>query len=462
MKELKGKIMAFRWGVQYGTRAVIFFSLFCFGVFFGSTVAAQAVQNIPSVNTLQSDKSLFITIRELAISGNRAEAIALAQKALQDNPNHQDIRTLLGRIYSWEEQYDKSRQELTNSLDQNSDNLDARLALIDTETWAKNYAKASQLINEGLRFFPDDEELLYRQAKLAYYQKKPHEAKQILVMLLKLLPQDAQAKELLDRINKSVRPKKRSRDISSLSRDKEKPFDPENAGYDLSADYTYEHVSNLEDNWYHAAVSFGKNTQYLSLDARVNKDQRFSQWGTQYEFDAYPKIPGVGYFYFNYGHSDDSIFPRNRYGSEFFLSFPAGFEGSFGNRYLQFSSSNVSIWTASVGKYIKNYWLSLRTYIQKKDQGYSKSFLLSIRRYYSNRYHYISLDLGTGASPDDDDINSSDFSASSSREIGLSAMFPIKKQLYSNIGFQYKIEKFPKQINREYMKFNFGLTYFFG
>ena len=58
-------------------------------------------------------------------------------------------------------------------------------------------------------------------------------------------------------------------------------------------------------------------------------------------------------------------------GAELFHSFPKAFEGSVGMRTLFFGSSDVTIYTGSVGKYISNYWISLRSYVTPGSDGTS-------------------------------------------------------------------------------------------
>ena len=94
--------------------------------------------------------------------------------------------------------------------------------------------------------------------------------------------------------------------------------------------------------------------------------------GTQFEIDMYPKLRSGTYTYLNYGWSQDSILPVYRMGGEIFQSLGSGYEGSFGFRKMKFSSSEVTIWTAYIGKYFSNYWFSLRGFFTPKDIQYTK------------------------------------------------------------------------------------------
>jgi len=70
-------------------------------------------------------------------------------------------------------------------------------------------------------------------------------------------------------------------------------------------------------------------------------------------------------------------------------------------RFLGFGTSNVDIYTATIGKYIGNYWLSLRSYVTPDSTGTSVSGYITARRYFSDPEDYIGLRIGYGVSPDD-------------------------------------------------------------
>ena len=155
------------------------------------------------------------------------------------------------------------------------------------------------------------------------------------------------------------------------------------------------------DPWQMVAVSYGRKTKLGTVIARVNYVQRFGSDGLQYELDAYPKIGENFYGYLNYGFSGDGLFPNNRYGGELYHNFPNAFEGSIGFRLLDFGSSGVDIYTATFGKYIGNYWLSLRSYVTPDPEGTSVSGALSVRKYFSDAENYLGIKLSYGVSPDD-------------------------------------------------------------
>ena len=95
---------------------------------------------------LASDLS---SARELAIAGNRAEALAMLEAQLAANPEDLDARTLYGIVLSWDRQFDRARQELKRVLAADPNNGDARAALTNVERWDRH---AANEVSAGLQY----------------------------------------------------------------------------------------------------------------------------------------------------------------------------------------------------------------------------------------------------------------------------------------------------------------------
>jgi YaiO family outer membrane protein len=133
----------------------------------------------------------------------------------------------------------------------------------------------------------------------------------------------------------------------------------------------------------------------------LNYANRFKTNGIQYELDAYPRISHTFYTYLNVGYSNDvGVFPGYRAGFSLYANLPKSFEADAGFRYLYFSS-NTWIYTGSIGKYFKNYWFNLRSYLIPGSNKLSHSHNLAVRYYYGGIDDYFTLVVGTGISADD-------------------------------------------------------------
>jgi YaiO family outer membrane protein len=316
--------------------------------------------------------------RNLALNGERAKARQLCKAILTQGFNS-DVALLLGRTYAWDGKYDSTRIVLNEVLVQNPDNIEALDAFADVEYWSENYAKAIEYCDLALKKDPKNEDFLFKKAKILRSNEKYEEAVATLEGLISINGSNAEALKKLQEYRLDVMKNR------------------------IKLNYTIDQFDKSfnRDPWQVVALSYGRKTKLGSVIARVNMAKRFGDTGFQYEMDAYPKISENNYGYLNYGFSQSSVFPDHRFGAELFHSFPKAFEGSLGMRTLFFGSSDVTIFTGSVGKYISNYWISLRSYVTPGTTGTSVSGQLQMRRYFSDPENYIGLRLGYGVSPDD-------------------------------------------------------------
>ncbi len=316
--------------------------------------------------------------RNLALNGNRAKARQLCKAILAQGFNS-DVALLLGRTYAWDGKYDSTRIVLNEVLANNPESMEALDAYADVEYWSENYTKSIEYCDLALKKDPKNEDFLFKKAKILHSSEKYEEAVASLEELIRINHSNAEALKKLQEYRLDVMKNR------------------------IKLNYTIDQFDKSfnRDPWQVVALSYGRKTKLGSVIARVNMAKRFGDTGLQYEMDAYPKISENNYGYLNYGFSQSSVFPDHRFGAELFHSFPKAFEGSLGMRTLFFGSSDVTIYTGSVGKYISNYWISLRSYVTPGTTGTSVSGQLQMRRYFSDPENYIGLRLGYGVSPDD-------------------------------------------------------------
>ncbi len=169
----------------------------------------------------------------------------------------------------------------------------------------------------------------------------------------------------------------------------------------LGIDYSYVTFQGDIDPWQQAALSLGRRTSRGMVFGRLNYANRFATSGLQVEGDAYPVLSKRTYAYLNAGYSRSSIFPEWRVGGELFTSLPRAWEASLGFRQLRFGGPPVTLLTGSAGKYHGNYWYSVRPYLRKASNGYSKSANLTTRRYFADADNYFGARVGYGSTPGD-------------------------------------------------------------
>lgn len=302
----------------------------------------------------------------------------LAIQALVISPGYADIEIFLGRIYSWDHQYDSAEFHFTRVLNADSVNEEASIAFADIEYWQGQYETSLVICNKGLIAHPKSPGLLIRKARNLSSLKKFSEAKTITHILLAENPKNEEAIKLAGSI----------RDEAAVNRI--------TLGYDLA---TFD--KQYQNAWHLGSIAYSRLTKFGTVIGRVNYANRFQTDGLQAEVDAYPRLSNVFYAYVNAGYSENAgVFPKYRTGFSLYANLPKSYEAEAGWRYLYFSEA-TNIYTFAVGKYYKNFLFNARTYLTPSAGNFSQSYNFDARYYFSGADDYGGLSLGTGFSPDD-------------------------------------------------------------
>ncbi len=327
--------------------------------------------------------ALFALAREKAFNGNREEARTMLLEILSRSPKYADVRILLARTYAWDGQRDQARKELQTVLNDEPIYEDAWNAAVDVEMWDEQYPQALTLVNQAMSHYPNQEDFLYKKARILVELKRPDEASKTVARLLAIDPSHTKGHALMAELKQAQ------------------------MLYTAGISYSLDLFSRSYDPANYLAAQLAKTTRWGSAIVRLNYSSRFGTQGIQPEVDLYPKIANGVYAYINYGYSNSNLFPTHRIGGEIYSKLPKSFEASIGARYLDFNTSTVTMYTGSIGWYVKNYWISLRPYITPGPPGTSVSSVITLRRYFQDGDNYLGLSAGLGFSPDDRRIQSS-------------------------------------------------------
>ncbi|HPE21433.1 MAG: YaiO family outer membrane beta-barrel protein [Bacteroidales bacterium] len=175
----------------------------------------------------------------------------------------------------------------------------------------------------------------------------------------------------------------------------------------------------------------------------------------QLAVEAWPELGSHNYAYLAYAYSPGPWFPRHRAAFELWQSLPAGWALSAGINYYYFEQ-NIFLGTASVEKYLGNYWFSARGYFHFKDIGVTTSFFLSARRYF-NVTDYLQLTLGTGTAPDEPYDIITDLERQKASSARLTYFNQINSRWSFRIGAGYSYEKYNPSSYRNRFEGNIGL-----
>lgn len=225
-------------------------------------------------------------------------------------------------------------------------------------------------------------------------------------------------------------------------------------------DYTYVTFRGDIDPWRLASLSLSQRSSRGSIIGRLNWANRFSTSGIQLEADAYPRINSRMYAYLNAGYSASSIFPAWRFGGELFTSLPEAWEASIGFRQLRFSGPPVTLFTGAVGKYVGNYWISLRPYVRFTPTGTSASAGLTMRRYFEDGDHYFGGSVSYGSGPSDQSTPDA-VARDNSFSVGIQGSKGISRATLFTWSGTRKRESFPVGFVRNSLSGTIGLKLIF-
>lgn len=347
-------------------------------------------------------------------------SIALAKEALEKAPNYTDISVFLGRLYTWNKDLPAARAVFEDLGKRGVQDEDYFLAYASLEYWNDQNTKAVEIIDKGLSYHPKSEALLLLKTKVYFGMDNYEEADQAVKTLLSINPKNTEARALAVRIN----------DLSS-----------KNA---VGIVYNYSHFDKqFDDDWHIVGVSYKRVTPIGSVILRGNYANKFAQGGTQIELEAYPRLSKMFYLYVGGGYSGDvGLFPKYRTGVSLNANLPHSFEAELGYRQLYFSNS-IWMYTAAVGKYYKNFWFNLRTYITPDSKNISHSYTATVRYYTKSAQDYFAFQIGTGISPEENRNNllENETFKLKTFKIGAEYNFSYRTNLFS-VGTMYYNQEF--------------------
>lgn len=379
---------------------------------------------------------LFAKARSIAFEEkDYTKSIALAKKALEESPDYTEIAIFLGRLYTWSDDVNAARSIFEDLEKRMVQDQDFFIAYGSLEFWNNNEEKGLSIVEKGLGYHPKSEDLWLLKAKI-HSTNDPAKAEEAILYVLELNPKNAEARAMYSRI----------RELNS-----------KNA---LSVLYNVTHFDKqFDEDWHIVGLSYKRVTKYGSVILRGNYAKKFGADGKQIELEAYPRISKTFYLYVGAGYSEDvGIFPKYRTGISLFANLPKSFEGELGYRQLYFSD-NIWMYTASVGKYYKNYWFNVRTYLTPDHKNISHSYTGTVRYYTKGANDYFGIQVGSGISPEESTNNllaNENFKLKTFKA-GCEYTFSVQKLNIFTLTFLYSNQEYRN--NQKGNQFDFSVGY---
>jgi len=388
-----------------------------------------------SQESLNTDE-LFSKARAIAFEQkDYSKSISIAKEALEKSPENTEISIFLARLYTWNDDINSARalfEDLEKKMIQDEDFF---IAYGSLEFWNNNEEKALDIVEKGLQYHPKSEDLWLLKAK-THSTNDPAKAEEAVLYVLELNPKNTEARAMYNRI---------------------KEFNSKNA---LSVIYNLTHFDKqFDEDWHIVGLGYKRVTKYGSVILRGNYANKFGEDGKQIELEAYPRISKTFYLYVGAGYSENvGIFPKYRTGVSLFANLPKSFEGELGYRQLYFSD-NIWMYTASVGKYYKNYWFNLRTYLTPDNKNISHSYTGTVRYYTKGANDYFGIQVGSGISPEESTNNllaNENFKLKTFK-VGCEYTFSVKKLNIFTLTFLYSNQEY--RINQKGNQFDLSIGY---
>ena len=299
----------------------------------------------------------FFTARDLAFAGEREVARDTLKQILSKYPEYTDVRCLLAKTYSWDNDFDEARLQFNRITSGERNNKEVWIGAIKNEQYAINLNIALGLCNKALLYLKENPEILALKSEIL---------------------EQLEAKQLLQNVLKETKIEDGNTQAMTL--------------------YTQgEFFDEQLDPMYYGAVEYKKEASWGVLIPRLNFNRRFNINGLQAEVDAYPRFNKTLSGYVNYGFSGSKIFPRQRIGGEVLKELPKAMEISLGFRHLSFDTDDATILTGTFGIYRGKYYTVLRPYVipdGKKGLGVSGNLL--VRRYLKDGNNFLGMNLVYG------------------------------------------------------------------
>ena len=357
---------------------------------------------------------ILVEARTLILDGKYVEGRKIAFRALSKYPEYADILILVGRSYAWEGKNDSASIYLDRAIIASPKYEDGYSAYLDNLSWAEQYDKADEVLVKARENLgtPLPNGLRYKESRLLYYKEDYNGAYKIAEDLFE---QKYKNENLLDYMQT----------LQRLRRN--------NA---VGATYDYDTFYGDLTPWNTFSFYARTRTKFTgTLIGRVTQSSRFDSNGTLFELDAYPSLGKKAYAYVNVGGSSASFFPNFRFGTSIYFSLPKAWEIEGGFRYLQFSETTY-IYTASLGKYVGNWWFNLRSnLIPGTGNSLGTSANFQARYYFKTGEDYFSLQLSSGVSPDEETRDPTQLLNSYRARLGYQQLVTDRFMIYGFSGF---------------------------
>lgn len=378
---------------------------------------------------------LYRQAREAAFGGRYKQAQSMLQQVIASHPNDHDASLLMARIYMWQKDYGTSQQILDRVTAAYPQSADGRELSYDLAFFSGQYDRVIDQAPQLLTDFPSRIDFKEKYAQALWQTGKREQAGVVADEILAIDSNNQVALEIKRMLAEPERPLK------------------------LHLNYAFDHFSEPYSRWWHLySVGLSKKYDKYSLGGTLNIGHLNGGY-TEYQAEAesYVTLSPKAYMYGMYGFSPENYFPTHKASLEAWHQLPYEMYASLGMNYYHWND-HIFIATASLEKYLRQYWFCLRAYANFKDVGVSTSWYFTARRYF-NDVDYLQLTIGTGTAPDEPYDIKTDLERQSAQSIRMLLMKQLTSRTALRAGLGYAYEEYGIDAYRNRIDGTLGIIY---
>jgi YaiO family outer membrane protein len=352
-----------------------------------ATVPADDMTATPPAQAAvaESYEQQLVRARELAIAGQRDDAIALYTTMLERSPGNTDVLLGRGRTYAWMGQWPQAEADLLAVTTKAPTYADAWSALGDMYMWSDRPAQAVDAYGHWQALSPTNAQAYIARGR-AYRGAGDYAAASAQF--------DAAGERGAD-------PKVVDDYKATLMQGLRRPDAVVPVGYRWSARLGAGHIdfSPDRDSWDDYVVSLRRHFDRGSVGLELLRADRFGTHDNAWAIDAYAPLWTRAYANLRYQDGpSDGVLPDQAWRVEVFQGVGSGWELSASYDHLEFSG-NTDIYGVGIGKYTGNFYLRYRALYVGGGSGSNDLSHRGLVRYYyaGNADDYFEINGGTGS-----------------------------------------------------------------
>ena len=330
----------------------------------------------------------FEAARQLAISGQRDEAIRAYSDLLLRSPGNADVLLGRGQVYAWMGNWPEAETDLRAVTTSSPGYAGAWSALGNMYLWSDRPTQATEAFGHWIELSPKDPAPRIARGR-SYRAAGDYIAARADFEAASALGADAAQVEGY---------------LGSLTPRVQNPDAVVPAGYLWSASIasSWTGFSPARPHWSDYTLTLRRYFERGSLAVEFLGARRFDINDQAWALDGYVDLWTRAYANVRYQQGPHrSLFPGRSWRVEVFQGVGRGWELSASYDRLEFNSSNVNMYGIGIGKYVGNYYLRARRLYIPGDGSRSVSDRFLVRYYYAgDGDNYVEFSVGAGRSDD--------------------------------------------------------------